>query len=101
MLDLICVDICVVGRCQSSLTLFQFRRIILCRNLSDQIIGTFDGVLAGLHDRGGTKEGGIRRCSVTRFDKNSPLWQKFTSLWQILDSLFLIWQNAEPTLANL
>ena len=27
--------------------------------------------------------------------------KKFPSLWQIFDSLFLIWQNAEPTLANL
>ena len=32
--------------------------------------------------------------SVTRFGKISPLWQ-------IFDSLFLIWQKAEPTLANL
>ena len=38
--------------------------------------------------------------SVTRFGEISPLWQKFTSLWQFLDSLFLIWQNAEPTLVN-
>ena len=39
--------------------------------------------------------------SVTRFGEFSPLWQKLTSLWQILDSLFLIWQNVEPTSANL
>ena len=32
--------------------------------------------------------------SVTRFGKILPLWQ-------IFDSLFHIWQNAEPTLANL
>ena len=29
--------------------------------------------------------------SVTRFGEISPLWQNFTSLWQIVDSLFLIW----------
>ena len=39
--------------------------------------------------------------SVTRFGKILPLWQRFTSIWQFFDSLFLIWQNAEPTLANL
>ena len=39
--------------------------------------------------------------SVTRFCEISPLWQKFTSRWQIFDGLFLIWQNAQPTLANL
>ena len=39
--------------------------------------------------------------SVTRLGEISPLWQKFTSLWQIFDCLFLIWLNAEPTLANL
>ena len=39
--------------------------------------------------------------SVTRFGEMLPLWQKFTSLWQIFDCLFLIWQNAEPTFANL
>ena len=39
--------------------------------------------------------------SVTRFGEILPLWQKFTSLWQIFNGLFLIWQNAEPTLANL
>ena len=39
--------------------------------------------------------------SVTRFGEISPTWQKFTSLWQIFDGLFLIWQNAEPALANL
>ena len=38
---------------------------------------------------------------VTRFGKSLPLWQKFASCWQICDGLFLIWQNAEPTLANL
>ena len=38
---------------------------------------------------------------MTRFGEISPLWQKFTSLWQIFDSFFLIWQNAEPTLAIL
>ena len=27
-----------------------------------------------------------------------PLEQKFTNIWQIFDSLFLIWQNAEHTL---
>ena len=40
-------------------------------------------------------------ASVTRFSEISPLQKKFTSLWQILDGLFLIWQNAEPALANL
>ena len=39
--------------------------------------------------------------SVTRFGKILPLWQKFTSLWQIFNGLFLFWQNTEPTLANL
>ena len=29
------------------------------------------------------------------------LWRKFTCLWQIFDSLFLTWQNGEPTLAYL
>ena len=38
---------------------------------------------------------------VTRFGEISPLWQNFPSLWQISDSLFLIWQNVEPTLTNL
>ena len=38
-------------------------------------------------------------CSVTRFGKILPLWQKFSSIWQIFNGLFLIWQNAEPTLA--
>ena len=40
-------------------------------------------------------------CSATRFGKISPFWQKFLSLLQNLDSLFLIWQNAEPTWAHL
>ena len=39
--------------------------------------------------------------SVIRFGQISPICQKFTSLWQIFDSLFLIWQSAEPNLANL
>ena len=39
--------------------------------------------------------------SVTRFGENSPLWQYFTSLWQLLGGLFLIWQNNKSTLANL
>ena len=39
--------------------------------------------------------------SVTRFGEILPLWLKFTSLWQICKGLFLIWQNAEPILANL
>ena len=38
---------------------------------------------------------------VTRLDEISPLWHKFTSLRQFFDCLFLIWWNAEPTLANL
>ena len=38
--------------------------------------------------------------SVTQFGEISPLGQKFPSLWQNFDSLFLIRQNAEPTLAN-
>ena len=37
--------------------------------------------------------------SVTRFCKISPLWQKLPSLWPMIDGSFLIWQNAEPTLA--
>ena len=39
--------------------------------------------------------------SVTRFGEILPLWPKFTSIWQIVDSLFLIWHNTEHTLANL
>ena len=39
--------------------------------------------------------------NVTRFGEILPLWQKFTSLWQKFNGLFLIWQNAEHTLANL
>ena len=39
--------------------------------------------------------------SVTRSGEISPLWQKFTSLWQSFDSSFIIWQNTELTLANL
>ena len=39
--------------------------------------------------------------SVTKFGEISPLWQKLTSLWLIFAGLFLIWQNAYPTLANL
>ena len=34
--------------------------------------------------------------SVTRFGKISPLWQNFTSLWQISGGLFIIWQIVEP-----
>ena len=37
------------------------------------------------------------RCLV----QCDQIWQYRTSLWQIFDSLFLIWQNAEPNLANL
>ena len=40
-------------------------------------------------------------CSVTRFGEILFFWQNFTSLLQIFDSLFLIWQNIEPILANL
>ena len=47
-----------------------------------------------------TKATGVG-SSVTRFGESLPLCQKFTSLWQIFDGLFIIWQNAEPTLANL
>ena len=39
--------------------------------------------------------------SVTRLGEISPLWQKIPSLWQIFVSLFPMWQNAKPTLANL
>ena len=39
--------------------------------------------------------------SVTRFGKILPLWQKFISIWQIWDCLFLIWKNAEHAVANL
>ena len=38
--------------------------------------------------------------SVTRFGEISPFWLKFTSLGQIFDSLFHIWQNTKSTLAN-
>ena len=38
---------------------------------------------------------------VTRFGKISPFWQKFTSLWQIFDGVFLIWSNSKPSLTNL
>ena len=43
---------------------------------------------------------GLLEISVTIFGEISPPWEKFTSLWQFFDSLFLIWQNVEPTLAN-
>ena len=39
--------------------------------------------------------------SVTRFGEISPFWQKFTSLWHIFDSLFLIWQNAQHNLTKM
>ena len=39
--------------------------------------------------------------NVTRFDEISPLWQKFTNLWQIFDSFIFTLQIAEPTLENL
>ena len=39
--------------------------------------------------------------SVTRFGEISPLWQKFTNLWQIFDGLFFTWQIADPTFSNL
>ena len=42
---------------------------------------------------------GLLEISVTIFGEISPPWEKFTSLWQFFDSLFLIWQNAEPTIA--
>ena len=38
--------------------------------------------------------------SVTIFGEISPLWQKFTNLWQFFDSLFLNCQNAESTLGK-
>ena len=37
---------------------------------------------------------------VPRFGENSQLWQKFTRHWKKIDSLFIIWQNAEPALAD-
>ena len=40
-------------------------------------------------------------ASVTSFAEISPLLQNFKSLWQFFDRIFLIWQNDEPTLANL
>ena len=40
-------------------------------------------------------------ASVTKFGEISPLWQRFTSLWQIFDNSFLIWQNTQLTLADL
>ena len=41
------------------------------------------------------KTGSLIRLStsVTRFGEISPLWQNFTILWQISDSLFCIWQS--------
>ena len=39
--------------------------------------------------------------SATRFVVISPLWQTFTSLWQIFDCIFIIKQNIDSTLANL
>ena len=39
--------------------------------------------------------------NVTRFGEISLLWQKFTGLLQFFEGFFLIWQNDEPTLANL
>ena len=41
------------------------------------------------------------KSSVTIFGEILTLWQKSTGLWQVFDGLFLIWQNAYPTLANL
>ena len=43
----------------------------------------------------------LTTTSVTRFGEISPLRQKLTSLWQFFDILFLIWQNAGPSLVNL
>ena len=39
--------------------------------------------------------------SVARFGEILPLWLKFAGLDQNFDGLFLIWQNAKATLANL
>ena len=35
------------------------------------------------------------------FGEILPFWHKFTSHCYFFDSLFIIWQNADPTLANL
>ena len=39
-------------------------------------------------------------ASVSRFGEMSPQWQNLKHLWQNFDCLFFIWQNVEPTLAN-
>ena len=38
--------------------------------------------------------------SATRFGDISPLWQNFKALWQFVEGLLSIWENFEPTLAN-
>ena len=38
---------------------------------------------------------------VTRCGKISPLSQNFKKFWPFLEQLFSIWQNCEPTLANI
>ena len=43
-------------------------------------------------DTSPNKVGVLWYTSVTRVGKISPLWQKFRSIRQIFDSLFLIWQ---------
>ena len=46
---------------------------------------------------------GLRIC----LDQCDQIWRNFatlatlTRIWQKFDSLFFIWQNAEPTLTNL
>ena len=38
--------------------------------------------------------------SVSRFGKISPLCQQKCSLWQSLEGSFSLWQNFDPTWAN-
>ena len=38
--------------------------------------------------------------SVTRFDKNLPLWRNFIYLWKNIEGYERIWQHFEPLLAN-
>ena len=35
---------------------------------------------------------------MTRYDKISPPWQNFKSIWPFLEGLFGIWQSVAPTL---
>ena len=40
-------------------------------------------------------------ASVTRIDENSPLWQNFIKLFQMVEALFSVQQNFEPTFGKI